>query len=424
MTNPSSQISLEQAVIDNNLEMVRLLLKNGENPNHHKNFPLLHSVVRNNQLDLLKILLEYGADPEIQAKGSFYHPPLREAKSVEAIQLLLQYGARTNPELMGKSNFLIRPIERGETDIVREFIRIGVPVDSAELWNAAIKGDYYHQEMIPICKLLFEAGLDANLPLLGFGSPLIRAIHFRSLELVQLMIEYGANLQTTDADGYTPYEVAVSILEKKISKLIASHLQKTGLSVPEIQQPPSLSNVQASLKLDHSDLVQTSFYSSNYFPNQEMQLQTLMKSLQYSPIAHPFVIYAENDAEDGYEDWDESYQPPLSDYQVVFHPHDPRCFIMFVNWYDDFSYTTIYHLHVRCETKYRNVISQLFSQWNEDPKEAETNKEFAKWYKQYKHGHFYYDWEQNKPTNELIEIRDEAEMYYLESVRTIEGKFF
>jgi ankyrin repeat protein len=411
-------VPLESAINQKNTKMVQLLLKYGADPNHKLRNSLLHLATRNNLLKIMELLLQHRADPEVQVEGHyFYHPPLRDAQSVEAIRLLLKYGAETVPEKM--KDFLVWPIGKGQVDVIREFIRIGVPVRSADLWNNAIRGSYHHDQMMPICKLLLEAGLDVNLSIKYYGSPLIRAIRYRDLELVKLFLQYGADVQTTDPDGKSPYEIAISSLQKDISDLLAQHLQDKGLPIPAFQAAPAVDTVKHALEQGRTDLIQLSLYDSNV-DSPHKQFETLKGILSYSVDALPFqVLPKEEEEEEIYEEWDENYQPPLSDYQVIFHPKDPRCFILMVSWYDDFAYSTVYHLHVRCKKKYGSTIKELFENWFPSSSEEEWTDDDFEMIKHYKLGTYLYEFDQSEKTEEEIERLNEVEHYYLEAVKEI-----
>ncbi|MXQ55441.1 ankyrin repeat domain-containing protein [Shimazuella alba] len=409
-------VPLENAIKRKDTKMVQLLLEYGADPNHKLRYSLLHEATRNNLLEIMELLLQHGADPEVQVRGHyFYHPPLRDAQSVDAIQLLIKYGAKTDPEKM--KDFLVWPIGKGQTEVIREFIRIGVPVRSADLWNNAIRGSYQHDQMIPICKLLLEAGLDVNLPLKYYGSPLIRAIKYQSLELVKLFLQYGSDVQTTDPDGYSPYEIAISSLQKDISDLLAQHLQDRELPIPVFQAAPEVETVKNALDQDHTDLIQISLYDSNT-DNSHEKFATLKKILGYSADALPFQVFPKEE-EEIYEEWDENYHPPLSDYEVIFHPKDPRCFILMVSWYDGFAYSTIYHLHVRCEKKYGRTIKRLFENWLPLSSEDELTDEDFDMVKHYKLGTYVHEFDHSEKTKEEIDRLSEVEHYYLEAVKEI-----
>jgi ankyrin repeat protein len=406
-------VPLERAVKQKNTEMVRLLLEYDADPNHKiAHSSLLHYAISVNELEIAELLLIHGADPEVQVKGHyFYHPPLRDAKSVKAIQLLIEYGAKTD----NLKDFLIWPIGRGDTDVTREFIRIGAPVDDPNLWNESIRGSYHHDQTIPLCKLLLEAGLEINVPIKFYGSALLRAIQYGSLELVKLFLDNGADLTVRDPDsGFTPYEVAVSHLNKKMSILLEEYVQKKGVPIPIFQKEPTEQQVTSASKEDHSDLVQLSLHDSNA-SNLYALFTTLKDRMNYSSNALPYYIPSKaEDESDWQEDWDEDYEPPLSEYYVIFHPSDPRCFILLVCWYDDFLYTTIHHLHVRCEKKYRAEILQTFQDWFESTEDRDSEM-----IDRYKLGVYQVDWKQQDQSKEDQERTKEATDLYISSVQAV-----
>ncbi len=409
-------IPLEQAIKQNNIKMVQLLLSNGANPNHDMRstppYSLLHLATKHNQLEILELLLEYGGNPNLRLEeGNNNYHPFKEARSVDAIHLLVAYGANTDPEIM--KDFLILSIERRLADVVHKFIHLGAPVQSKALWNAVINNPEQNDFLIPLSKLFLESGLDVNLSLHDYGSPLIKAIHCCNIELVQLLLEHGADLKTPDTKGYSPYEVAITLLEDEISQLLATYLRNAGIPIPRIQRPPSYNQVRMAVKEEnHSDLIQASFYSSDTSPKHHLQLKTLMDLLQYASHARPFRIYEESEEEHAYEEWDETYQPELSDHHIVFHPYDPRCFILITNWNDEITYRSIYHLHIRCEAKYEQEIKELFALWTQEMDENSLTNDT--------HGPFFYHWNQDDKTADLVEIREEAERFYLHSVEHLQ----
>ena len=62
---------------------------------------------------------------------------------------------------MGAFSFFTWPVNSGNVEVVEKFVEIGVPVDSAKLWDMAISG----QNSYDICDIFLKAGLDVNIPL-------------------------------------------------------------------------------------------------------------------------------------------------------------------------------------------------------------------------------------------------------------------
>jgi len=405
-------INLENAIGNSDTQMVELLLRYGADPNHKMRRSLLHFAVDKNLIKIMELLLQHGADPEVQVEGHyFYHPPLRDARSVEAIQVLIKYGAITDPQKM--KDFLVWPLGRGDIAVVKEFIRIGVPVNSSDLWSDVIRGSN-REIVIELSKVLLDAGLDVNLPLKYYGSLLSRAIYYQHIDLVKLFLEYGADLTSRELDsGYTPYELAAHLLLIDIRDLLAVYMKKAGLPIPVVPSVPTVNQVKSALSQDKSDLVQLSLYHV-LEENRFEQMKTLKTMLGYPHDVLPYSIpiKAEED-EECYEEWDEDYQPPLSDYQVIFHTNDPRCCILLVNWYDDFAYSTISHLHVRCERKDEEKIRLLFQEWCKSEEDEFEMK------RRYKLGVYTYDWKQSLTSDEDKERLLEVENFYLSAVKEI-----
>jgi hypothetical protein len=316
-------------------------------------------------------------------------------------------------------DFLLWPIGRGDIEVVKKFIAIGVPVQDPGLWNEAIKGSNRHNQTIPICKALLEAGLDVNTEINYYGSPLIRAVHYRNIELIHLFLEYDADMTAIDPDsGYSVYEIAVHQMDQKVIDVLAEHMQKKGIPVPAFQPAPATEQITEAMEQDHTDLVLLSLYGSNP-DNHFTQLHALKEKLAYRKDAIPFYIQhvSEEEEEEYSEDWYDNYEAPLSDYQILFHPTDTRCYILLIDWYDDFLYSTIYHLHVCCEKQHANEIHALLQDWFDDLMGEDNDQEFLE---RYPHGVYRYDWSQTNPTEEEKKRLEEAQSFYVLAAEEIQ----
>ena len=89
---------IQHSVIDNNLEITKLLLLNGADANVQDDnedlLPPLHFAVCEKQLEIVKLLIEHGADVNLVEDD---RTPLHFASTVnenrEMVELLLQKGA-------------------------------------------------------------------------------------------------------------------------------------------------------------------------------------------------------------------------------------------------------------------------------------------------------------------------------------------
>ncbi|RAP74735.1 ankyrin repeat domain-containing protein [Paenibacillus montanisoli] len=129
-----------------------------------------------------KILLEAGADPN--DGESLYHAA--EWPSHECLTLLFEYGVDANatPALMRKLDF----------------------------------EDYFG------VRLFLENGTDPNLTLGTLGPPLYWAIfRGRSASIIELLIQYGADVNAAGADGKTVYQMAVRYGRTDIADMLRIH---------------------------------------------------------------------------------------------------------------------------------------------------------------------------------------------------------
>jgi len=122
-------------------------------------------------LDMMRLLLDHGANPNGKVVGSgqeygFFEPPLHaisESKNTAAVKLLLQYGANVN--IIGGA--------------------YGTPLEAA--------CHYGHE---PTVRVLLEAGADVNLQGGYHGDALQAAARYGRRELVMILLDAGADPTT------------------------------------------------------------------------------------------------------------------------------------------------------------------------------------------------------------------------------------
>ena len=72
-----------------------------------------------------------------------------------------------------------------------------------------------------VCSVLLKRGADVNAATRGFGqTPLHRAVSVGSVEIVALLLQYGAERSVKDSRGKTAYDVAVERSDVRLQALL------------------------------------------------------------------------------------------------------------------------------------------------------------------------------------------------------------
>ena len=171
-------LPLRQAALYGHTESVKILLKNGADPNAHDGEPLINAALYGHT-ESVKILLKYGADPNA-SNGK----PLRNAAwrgYTKIAKILLKYGADIN-------------VCNGEP-----------------LINAAYYG------YTKIAKILLKYGADINV---SNGEPLRTAAWKGHTEIAKILLKYGADPNAEDYHGETALDYAKRNNHTQIVKIL------------------------------------------------------------------------------------------------------------------------------------------------------------------------------------------------------------
>jgi ankyrin repeat protein len=171
--------------------------------------PLANAVVQE-QVGVVRFLLEQGADPNIPNKNGLTpldHACTRnKAVATTLAKLLLDKGAVVNTKRPNPSNIttLYWAVSADNTELVKLLIEHGADIkeglDTGEtaLHHAADRGD------LEIAKLLIEHGADVNAKITTGWTPLHEAAYSRRKEMVELLLAHGADINAVDIHGKTP----------------------------------------------------------------------------------------------------------------------------------------------------------------------------------------------------------------------------
>lgn len=192
---------LGQAAAENLYSLVVQLLQEGadvmagENDGHTP----LHSAAEEGHLDIIKLLLDKGAD--INAKSVQGHTPLYEVVSNkklkntrEVMDFLFQHGATLDAQDNSGFPLIIVAAQAGNKQAV---------------------------------EFLIDHGIDPNIPAdvtIMTGNDGVRAIHEAvsndNLDMIQFLLDKGADINAKDALGWTPLHWAISVYLPKIAEFL------------------------------------------------------------------------------------------------------------------------------------------------------------------------------------------------------------
>jgi ankyrin repeat protein len=243
---------LPDAAMKRDLATVHALLHDGADPNVEGRFatPALHWLVRVDELDAVKELLDAGADPNAVTGDNLSALSLAIANgSTAMVELLLKAGAKANTLEPSGETMLMSAAAVGVPGIITALLDHGAEVDALDrdygqtaLMVAAREG---HAEA---AQLLLDAGADPNrhtnigatpafigpnsVPGFGFGvgiirggvpkdrgrreptpggmTPLLYAARGGYVEVGELLLDAGAELNAREANDIWPLLMAIS----------------------------------------------------------------------------------------------------------------------------------------------------------------------------------------------------------------------
>ena len=250
--------ALHLAVRRQDLEMAAVLLEAGAEVramNRSGAVPL-HLASERGDADMIALLLEAGTNPNI-LRG-FLETPIMFASqsgSVESVRILIEAGAEVNAATYaGGTTALMWAASLGHVDISRELISAGASLDARstsdhrfvialesdgcaldpqiieQLWGfspllLAVLNDH-----IEVVQLLLEAGADVDGPASNRASPLLFATHGGQFEVARLLLEKGADPEPLGAACNALHAAVLSGKPEMVSMLLESNVDVNALN--------------------------------------------------------------------------------------------------------------------------------------------------------------------------------------------------
>lgn len=250
---PGGLTPLQSAALEGKLDVARLLLTNGAAINGVRagEHTPLHFAVGNGHNAMVQLLLAHGADPNAMANNGVTPLHLAAVKGYELVaKTLLSNRANARASnvvsqpprsvavtLGGLSYGIPEPggtplhlaVQQGSSNLVRLFIEAGADVDARNPQGQTSLAIAAAGRNPVLVKALLDAKADPNA---GKEPPLFKAL--ASVELVDVLLKAGANLNARRANAWTPlHDAALHNLAETVSSLLKQGAEP---NTPEVDE--------------------------------------------------------------------------------------------------------------------------------------------------------------------------------------------
>jgi ankyrin repeat protein len=243
------------SVVGGHIEVSQLLFAHGADIDSRcsDNWTPLHDASRLGHVEIVKWLLNHGADVHSQEKRG--RTPLYVAAShgdLAACRILIEHHAEVDARSNSGSTPFLKALEYGHRDVARLLldhnadVRVHGTDGNTPLHFAAYYG---HLE---VCRILLERNVEVDSRNKHGYTPFFRAWKSgRNPDILQLFLDYHADVRVYDDNGNTPLHFAAEIGNLKLAQILLGR----NADVNSQNNHGSTSLLLAS-ELGHSDVVQ------------------------------------------------------------------------------------------------------------------------------------------------------------------------
>ena len=221
-------VLLRDAVENKQPEVAKLLLTNGSKVNSKNQKPSdtpLHFAVTNSDIEIIQMLLDRGA--KINAKNQYGITPLHiavKSKKMEFVELLVSEGADVNARNRDCITPLHLALEGCSEDIIKLLLTRVTNVDAKGKDGKTYIHIAAERGYLQIVEHLSKRGAYVNSayssPYQEGYVPLCLAVKGGHENVVQLLLEWGANVDAQYKDGKTVLHFAVEKGHEKVLQLL------------------------------------------------------------------------------------------------------------------------------------------------------------------------------------------------------------
>ncbi|XP_055848926.1 putative ankyrin repeat protein RF_0381 [Episyrphus balteatus] len=206
-----------------NLEIIELLLNNNANinPRTHHTWAPLYLAIDNCHVDAAKLLMIRGANINNKSKNGKTVLSCAIEKCLWLVEDILKYSPDINNASNKKSfKFAARHKNEFYYTIVKSLIRYGFSVEPTDINDTALLRNAIKMGYIKIIQDLIKHGLDLTYNKSTF---LLIAVKNKQLELAELFVAHGADVNSTNNDGRPLIFYSVQNSDVNMYKLLVQH---------------------------------------------------------------------------------------------------------------------------------------------------------------------------------------------------------
>ncbi|XP_078092289.1 protein phosphatase 1 regulatory inhibitor subunit 16B [Mustelus asterias] len=206
LCNEDGLTALHQSCIDNFEEMVRLLLDHGTNVDAKDNelWTPLHAAATCRHTNLVKILIERGADLlAVNADGNMPYDLCDDDRTLELIETAMVNQGITQEKIDQTRT----AVERQMIIDIREGIEAGTDLDTRDPQGATLLHVVAANGYCTVAELLLEHGAKVNIKDHDGWEPLHAAACWGQMQIAELLTAHGANLSAKTNLKETPIDL-------------------------------------------------------------------------------------------------------------------------------------------------------------------------------------------------------------------------